>query len=72
MLRTPAAAMRSQTDCATSAGVVMTPMVAPAETITCSSSSSGRTVEPPIRAPIRAGATSNSPTNSKPREPNPA
>ena len=29
MLRTPAAAMRSQTDCATSAGVVMTPMVAP-------------------------------------------
>ena len=72
MLLTPAAASRSQTDWATSAGVVMTPMEACVAATTSSSSSIGRTVSPPMRCPMRAGAASNSPTNSKPREPKPA
>ena len=67
MLLTPAAASRSQTDWATSAGVVMTPMEARVAVTTSSSSSIGRTVSPPMRCPMRAGAASNSPTNSKPR-----
>jgi hypothetical protein len=67
MLLTPAAASRSQTDWATSAGVVMTPMEAWVVATTSASSSSGRTVCPPMRWPIRAVAASKSPTNSKGR-----
>ena len=72
MLRTPASASRSQTVWATSAGVVITPMDARVAATTSSSSAMGRTVCPPIRCPIRAGDASNSPTNSKPRDPKPA
>ena len=46
MLLTPAAASRSQTDWATSAGVVMTPMEACVAVTTSSSSSIGRTGQP--------------------------
>ena len=52
--------------------VVMTPMEAPLSATTCSSSSSGRTVSPPICCPTRSADASNRPTNSKPREPKPA
>ena len=52
--------------------VVMTPMEARVAVTTSSSSSIGRTVSPPMRCPMRAGAASNRPTNSKPREPKPA
>ena len=71
MLLTPHRASRSATPWATSAGVAMTPIVAPVAATTSSSSVIGRTGRPPIRCPTRSGEASKRPTNSKPRLPKP-